>query len=162
MADNNHDAMSERIGAFTGAFFLFGLAALFMTNTIWPGILVLLVLTPIPILIHEEGLFAFWILGQTSIWLLGLPLLISMGLIWPGILVLAGLSALLVGIAPPDKIQAKAHERRAQRRRTMSKRKRDEIPTWLAEDDKSKRELPLPDGNWIDDEDEARVQRSAR
>lgn len=153
MADNNHAAMSERIGAFTGAFFLFGLAALFMTNTIWPGILVLFALTPIPILIHEEGIFAFWIIAQATIWLLGLPLLISMGLVWPGVLMLAGSSALLVGIAPPDKLQATAHERRAQRR-AGRKHKRDE---------KAKRELPLPvqDGDWIDDEDEPRAQRSA-
>ena len=127
MGDNPHDSMNERIGALTGAFFMFGLAALFMTHSIWPGILVLLAITPIPILIHEKGIFAFWIIGQMVIWLLGFPLLITTGMVWPGILILAGLSALLVGLFPPDKLDAKAEERKRHRQAGGEKVKRKRV-----------------------------------
>jgi hypothetical protein len=158
MGDNPHDSMSERIGALTGAFFMFGLAALFMTHAFWPGILVLLAMTPIPILIHEKGIFAFWIIAQMVIWLLGIPLLLMTHTIWPGILILAGLSALLVGIFPPDKLDAKAEERKRRRQAGVDKikHKRVSLDDLIAAAQDDDGEL------MIEDEDEPRAQRRSR
>lgn len=144
---NPHGHLQERIGALSGAIFLFGLAFLFQFHWIWPGILPLILLTAMPPALLESGWrFGLWILVQTAIWLLGLPLLIVNNLIWPGVLVLAGVSALIVAIAPPDRLQAEGAARRQEREdaiRTFGSRKA-KI--------KSKRGLPLTDEDEADEE----------
>lgn len=79
-------------GGMSGGVFLIGLAVLFATGTIWPGILALL------------GVMA--LLGATiggepqsgmvgAIFLIGMAFLFATGLFWPGILVLLGITAIL-------------------------------------------------------------------
>ena len=122
------DALKERLAAFSGAIFLFGLAGLIMLDLVWPGILLLIWLTSIPVLMAEKGfLFGLWLILQTTIWLVGLPFFFMTGLVWPGILILAGMSALLVAIAPPDRLDRRHQRLMAERRlgrEMMQKRKR--------------------------------------
>jgi len=122
------DALKERLAAFSGAIFLFGLAGLIMLDLVWPGILLLIWLTSIPVLVAEKGfLFGLWLILQTTIWLVGLPFFFMTGLVWPGILILAGMSALLVAIAPPDRLDQRHQRLMAERRlgrEMMQKRKR--------------------------------------
>jgi hypothetical protein len=96
---------TEAVSLYAGAFFLFGLAILVITDTIWPGILVLLWLTSIPILLAENGWLGVWIIAQMTLWMIGLPVLFAVDFFWPGILVLAGFSTLLVAVAPPEKME---------------------------------------------------------
>ena len=122
------DVLKERLAAFSGAVFLFGFAFLALIHFIWPGLLFLFWLVSIPLLLAEKGfLFGMWLITQTTIWLIGLPFMIVLGLTWPGILVLAGMSALLVAIAPPDKLDQRHQRLLAERRlgrQMMQKRKR--------------------------------------
>lgn len=124
---------TETVSLYAGAFFMFGLAALFMTHTIWPGILILIFLTSVPILLTESGWLGVWIIAQTALWLIGLPLMIVSGIIFPGIFILIGLSVLLVAIAPPEKMEQ------------LNKRNHAEYKA------KRKRDMPLPD---VDEEDD--------
>ena len=65
---------TERMGALSGALFLFGLAWLFLTNFFWPGIMYLVWLTAIPTLIAENGWGkGLWLSAQAGIYLIGLP-----------------------------------------------------------------------------------------
>ena len=73
----------------------------------------------------EEGWLGLWLVVQAAVWLFGVPMLLSIGLIWPGVLILAGVSALVLAVMPPDKLEA------------MNKRPRKAKR-------KAKRELPLP------------------
>ncbi len=131
---------NERVGVLSGAFFLFGLAALVWLDAVWPGILVLIGLTALPILLVEEGLLmTLWIGTQMSLWLVGLPLLIRAGKVWPGVLVLAGLSAVIVALVNPDDLQ-KRHKAR------LAGRTAD--PYF----GKAKRGIPVP-GQYADDDD---------
>ena len=114
-----------------GAVFLFGLAALFMMGFIWPGILILIWLTAVPILLVEQGLLGLWVIAQTTIWLVGLPLALMAGAVWPGILVLAGFSALLTAVFHPSDLDRANQQRRAHRDVYHEKSKR-------------KRGIPLP------------------
>ncbi len=114
-----------------GAVFLFGLAALFMMGFIWPGILILIWLTAVPILLVEQKLLGLWIIAQTTIWLVGLPLALMAGAVWPGILVLAGFSALLTAVFHPSDLDRANQQRHAHRDAYREKSKR-------------KRGLPLP------------------
>jgi hypothetical protein len=107
MLDVNDSSCAERAGALSGAIFLFGLSALFASNTIWPGILILFWLTSIPAVIAGTGWkMGLWTTAQTALWLFGLAALFASNTIWPGVLVLAGMSALLVAIVPPSKLTA--------------------------------------------------------
>lgn len=137
----NPDARNERIAILSGAFFLFGLAALITWGLVWPGIMALIVLSALPILVSEEGwAMALWLTGHMAIWLGGIPLLIGMDAIWPGILVLAGLSTVLVALAPPDRLQAQ-HKTHQQKRKLEARQK-------------AKRGLPLPSaGDWTGDDE---------
>lgn len=131
---SDHSNLQERLGALCGAIFLFGLAILFQYDLIWPGILPLILITAMPLAILESGLlFGLWLLTQTAIWLIGLPVLIVYDFIWPGVLVLAGLSALIVAMAPPDKLQAQGAAQRPQR-----------IAALTGQKSKRKRGLPVP------------------
>lgn len=81
----------EAEGAITGGVFLIGLAILFATNSIWPGILVLC------------GIASF-LSGRISgepranlfggIFLIGMAILFATGTFWPGILILCGVAAI--------------------------------------------------------------------
>lgn len=127
--NDNHDWLMARMGGLSGAIFLFGLAVLFWGGWVWPGILLVIWLTSIPVLLAENGPWlGAWLIAQAALWLGGMPVLFEMGLVWPGILILAGCSALLVAVAPPDKLQAMEATRRAARARKR----------------KAKRTLPLP------------------
>ncbi len=140
--DDHHSKVQERLGALCGAIFLFGLAFLIRYDLFWRGILPLILITAMPLAILESGVvFGLWILAQTAIWLIGLPLLYMAHFLWPGILVLGGLSALLVAIAPPDKLQARGAAERPQRLAALSGQK-------------VKRKRRLPDVDEADDEDE--------
>jgi hypothetical protein len=101
---DDYELFKQRMAALSGAIFLFGLAALFLADAIFPAILVLILITAIPALIAEQGWrYGLWILLQMAIWLGGMPLLFTADMIFPGVLVLAGMSALLVAIAPPER-----------------------------------------------------------
>lgn len=126
--DNNGPSITERVALFMSAMFLFGLAVLFMLGMVWPGILVLVWLTVIPILLVEQGWLGLWIVAQMTLWMIGLPFLIALGLVFPGVLVLAGASTLLTAIAHPSKLDEMNKQRRA-----VAKTKR-----------KPKRTLPVP------------------
>jgi hypothetical protein len=125
---DDSDQLKERLAAFGGAIFLFGLAALVLFDLIWPGILLLIWITSIPVLIAEKGfVFGLWLIAQSTIWLVGLPFFAAIGLLWPGVLVLGGMSALLVAIAPPDQLDRRHQRVKAERRigrEIMQKRKR--------------------------------------
>jgi hypothetical protein len=121
--DDNHT--TERIAGISGAIFLFGLALLIWLGAVWPGILLLILVTAIPVVIAEEGLFGIWILAQAGLWMGGIALLVTLRWLWPGVLVLAGISALLVAIAPPDTFEEQAERTRASRTAEKPKRKRD-------------------------------------
>ena len=76
----------------SGGVFLIGLAILFVTGTIWPGILALL---------GAMSLLGGFFGGREyhgfagAVWLIGLAVLFATDTIWPGVLVLAGISAIL-------------------------------------------------------------------
>ncbi len=133
------DQSTDRVAMLSGAFFLFGLAALFMLDWAWPGALLLLGIAALPIMLKEEGLLmTLWMAAQMVIWLGGIPVLMALGLLWPGVLILAGLSAVVVAVAPPDDL------------------KKRQAGTFRGRKRKSKRALPLPpDEDAIPDEDEA-------
>ncbi len=97
--------LTEQVAVFSGALFLFGLYALFATHLIFPGILFLLWLISVPILLVEEGWMGVWISAQSTLWLLGLGFLLWAGILFPAVLLLAGFSALIVAVAPPDKVE---------------------------------------------------------
>jgi hypothetical protein len=94
--------------------------------------LLLILVTAIPVVITEEGLLGIWILAQTAIWMGGIALLYTMHWLWPGVLVLAGISALLVAIAPPDNLKDRQVQARSARP-AKTKRKRDIPLPHLAE-----------------------------
>ena len=120
---SDHEVSTERLGAFCGALFLFGMALLLQLDWIWPGILPLIGITATPLLMADLGWqLGLWVLAQIAIWTVGLPLLYRFDRTWPGILALAGLSALLVAIAPPDQLTAKRED--GDREYNSSRRKR--------------------------------------
>ena len=132
MADD-YSIFKERMAALSGAIFLFGLAGLFLVHAIWPGVMFLIWMTSVPVLLAEKGWrYGLWLVTQAALWLVGVPLLIQMGLIFPGVLFLAGTSALLVAIAPPEKLEA---QHTAWRREVAAQQKAKR---------KRKRGLPLP------------------
>lgn len=161
---------NERIAILSGAFFLFGLAALISLGAVWPGIMLLIILTSLPILLVEVGWrMTLWLGVQMGIWLAGIPFLIALGRIWPGILVLAGLSTLVVAFANPDDLQ-KAHKAQLTRKhspyRTKAKRG---IPVPPALDDDDILDLqPFglddedDDDEWDDDDHNAVLRRARR
>lgn len=105
--DDPHDINQTRMGALAGAIFLLGLALVIWLDILIPGIFAVIWVTAIPPLLVEKGWrFALWMLTQLAIWFGGIGYMLDRGSIWPGILVLAGLSALLVAIAPPDHLEA--------------------------------------------------------
>jgi hypothetical protein len=107
---DDYEAYKQRMAALSGAIFLFGLAALFLADAIFPAILLLIWVAAIPVLISEQGWkFGLWILLQMGIWMGGIPLVLTINQFFPGVLVLAGLSALLVAIVPPDRLD-KQHQ----------------------------------------------------
>ena len=122
------DALKQRLVAFSGAIFLFGFAFLVLINFIWPGLLLLIWFVSIPLLLAEKGfLYGLWLIAQATIWMIGLPFFLFTRMIWPGILVLSGMSALLVAIAPPDKLDQRHQRLMAERRlgrQMLQKRKR--------------------------------------
>jgi hypothetical protein len=129
---DEYEVFKQRMAALSGAIFLFGLAALFLAHAIFPAILLLIWVAAVPVLIAEQGWkFGWWILLQMSIWMGGIPLLLTMNLFFPGVLVLAGSSALLVAIAPPDRLDKEhqiwreEHRARLAARQGKAKRKRD-------------------------------------
>ena len=150
---DDYELYKQRMAALGGAIFLFGLAALFLADAIFPAILLLIFVTAIPALIAEQGWkYGGWILLQMGIWLGGIPLLLGIDLFFPGVLVLAGLSALLVAIAPPDQLD-KQHQAWVEEHRALlaanegqAKRKRD----W--------QEFPLPPADEEDDNDDEYVE----
>ncbi len=121
--NNDGPSITERVALFMAAMFLFGLAVLFMLNLVWPGILVLVWLTVIPILLVDQGWLGLWVVAQMTIWMIGLPFLVATNFIFPGILVLAGASTLLTAIAHPSKLDEMNKQRRAmekvKRKRTL-------------------------------------------
>ena len=123
---------SERVAAFRGATFPFGLALLLAAGWVWPGILLLVLITAVPVVIAEEGMFGAWILAQATVWLVGMAVLLTRGCVWPGVLVLAGISALIVAIVPPDPLEARQKQMRANRS-AKPKRKRDTPLPHIAE-----------------------------
>ncbi|MBI5960915.1 MAG: hypothetical protein HY866_19405 [Chloroflexi bacterium] len=136
--NDDHDVVQERIGLLSGAIFLFGLAALFQFDLIWPGILPLLFITSVPPIFFELGWkFGLWVMMQTALWLVGVPVLIVNDLIWPGVLMLAGTSALLAAIVSPTKLDAQNQQRKAARREPhrKEKAKRLAIPVPFEDDD---------------------------
>ena len=146
---DDYEAYKQRMAALSGAIFLFGLAALFLADMIFPAILLLVWVTAIPAVIAEQGWkFGLWILLQIGIWLGGIPLLLATDLFFPGVLVLAGSSALLVAIAPPDRLDKQHQAWRAEHLARLAagegkaKRKRE----WQA--------LPLPPADEDDQPDD--------
>jgi hypothetical protein len=138
---DDYELFKQRMAALSGAIFLFGLAALFLADAIFPAILVLILITAIPALIAEQGWrYGLWILLQMAIWLGGMPLLFTADMIFPGVLVLAGMSALLVAIAPPDQLD-KQHQAWVQERRSGGQGKRKRKRDW--------QDFPVPP---VDDE----------
>lgn len=151
---DEYEVYKQRMAALSGAIFLFGLAALFLADAIFPAILLLIFVTAIPVLIAEQGWkYGGWILLQMAIWLGGIPLLLTIDLFFPGVLVLAGLSALLVAIAPPDKLDKEHQAWRAEYRARLAagegkaKRKRDwqDFPLPPADEDEDKVEDKVDD-----------------
>lgn len=122
---DEYDLFRQRMAALSGAIFLFGLAALFWSGWVWPGILLVIWLTAVPVLLAEKGWrYGLWLLAQLAIWLGGFPLLMARPqLLVPGLLVLAGISMLLVAIAPPDRLDAR-HAAWVRERRQCSRAKR--------------------------------------
>lgn len=140
---------NERIAILSGAFFLFGLAALIQLHLLWPGIMLLILLTALPILLIEEGWrMMLWLGAQMGIWLGGVPLLIRLHIVWPGILVLAGLSVLVVALVNPDNLE-KVHKAELARRRRPS---RPSTPYKA----KAKRGIPVPPS--LDKDDMLNIQ----
>lgn len=120
---NYHGVSTERLGAFCGALFLFGLALLFQLDWVWPGILPLIGITAAPLVMAELGRpLGLWVLAQTAIWSAGLALLFRFDRVWPGVLALAGLSALLVAIAPPDRLTVQRGDDDGEYNRSKRKR----------------------------------------
>jgi hypothetical protein len=146
---DDYEAYKQRMAALSGAIFLFGLAALFLADAIFPAILLLIWVSAIPVLISEEGWkYGLWILLQMGIWMGGIPLLLTMNLFFPGVLVLAGSSALIVAIAPPDRLDKQHQAWRAEHLARLAagegkaKRKRE----W--------QDLPLPPADEDDQQDD--------
>jgi hypothetical protein len=66
---DDYEAYKQRMAALSGAIFLFGLAALFLADAIFPAILLLIWVCAIPALIAEQGWkFGLWILLQMGCW----------------------------------------------------------------------------------------------
>ena len=142
---DDYELLKQRMGALSFAIFLFGVAALFLADAIFPAILPLIWLSLIPTVLAEQGgKYGLWILAQVGIWLGGLPLLLEMGMFFPGVLVLAGMSALLVAIAPPDKLD-KEHQEWVRRLKEgeVEKPKRQQ----------TRGEFPLPPAAYEDEDD---------
>lgn len=117
------DLFKTRMSALAGALFLFGLALVIWLDIFFPGILAVIWVTAIPPLLADKGWrMALWVETQVGIWFGGIALMLAQGSLWPGIFVLAGLSALLVAIAPPDHLEALHQE--DQRGPGKAKRKR--------------------------------------
>ncbi|MBV9787098.1 MAG: zinc ribbon domain-containing protein [Chloroflexi bacterium] len=76
----------------SGAFFLIGLGVLFLTNSFWPGILVLIGVTAF---LSEAGKGRANNALMPLVFFIGLAFLFGTGMIWPGILILLGIMALL-------------------------------------------------------------------
>jgi hypothetical protein len=142
---DEYEVYKQRMAALSGAILLFGLAALFLADAIFPAILLLTWVAAIPVLIAEQGWkYGLWILVQMGIWLGGIPLLLMVGLFFPGVLVLAGSSALLVAIAPPDRLDKEHQIWRAEHRARLA-----------AREGKAKRKrLPLPPADEYDEPDD--------
>lgn len=132
---SEHDGETgERMGALSGAIFLFGLAILFALDLFWPGIFLLIWLTAAPVVLVEEGWrMGLWILAQMALYLGGLPLLIATDLIWPGIFALFGMSALLAALAPPSRLSRKqAPKAKRKRGLPLPDAVEQPVPDWLA------------------------------
>jgi hypothetical protein len=157
---DDYESFKQRMGALTGAILLFGLAALFLTGAVFPAILLLLWVSVFPVVLAEQGWkYGLWILVQVGIWMAGVFVLIETGQIFPGVLILAGLSALLVAIAPPDKLDRERQRWvREMRAGKKGKRKRfaDDLALPLPAEDEDD-EIDDADPVWIDDEDDSAV-----
>ena len=81
-----------RTNELTGALWLIGLGLLFVTNTFWPGVLVLAGLTAY-ITESARGRHTDAVRGLVT--LTGMAVLFRFGLFWPWILILMGVVALL-------------------------------------------------------------------
>lgn len=128
--------LSERMGALSGAIFLFGLAILFTLDLFWPGIFLLIWLTAAPAVLVEEGWrMGLWILAQMALYLGGIPWLLAAGLIWPGIFILFGMSALLAALAPPSRLSRRQPAKiKAKRGLPLPEAVEYPEPDWLAGD----------------------------
>jgi hypothetical protein len=153
------EAFKERIAILSGAFFLFGLAGLFMIDGVWPGILPLIGLTAIPILWTETGWrMTLWLVVQMAIWLGGLPLLFAADFFFPGVLILAGLSTLVVAIAQPDDLEERHKEwlrERYSAEGSKPKRKAKRVAAIPVPPDA---DHASPDDDWIEDEDDLEAE----
>ena len=76
----------------TGALWLIGLGILFVTNTFWPGVLVLAGLTAY---LNDSARGRQVEALRPLLTLTGMAVLFQFGLFWPGILILLGVVALL-------------------------------------------------------------------
>lgn len=132
--DDNRDLRKTRMGALAGALFLFGLALVIWLDILIPGIFAVLWVTVIPPLLADKGWrYTLWLLMHLAAWFGGIGYMLAAGSLWPGILVLAGVSALLVAIAPPEHLEV-LHE--AERHNTKTKHKRRGV---------SRLAIPVPD-----------------
>ncbi len=81
-------------------FFLIGLAILFLTRTIWPGIF---------ILIGLSGFFSSaaanrpWSGVSTAVFFIGMAIIAALNAWWPGMLILIGITAILSATRHPDR-----------------------------------------------------------
>jgi hypothetical protein len=91
---------SETAGGIIGGLFLIGLALLFATGTIWPGILVLVGITAfVGAATNGEARGGF--IGAA--FMVGMAFLFASDTFWPGILVLVGITAILGAVLKPGK-----------------------------------------------------------
>jgi hypothetical protein len=83
---------TRRAQTIAGGMWLIGLGVLFLTNTFWPGVLVLAGLNAF---VHEEARGRRTQAIRNLVMLAGMALVFWTGLFWPGVLILLGVIALL-------------------------------------------------------------------
>lgn len=93
-------ARSLAWGGASGGIFLIGLAILFLTNTFWPGILVLLGITGF---LSSAAGGRPWAGVSTAVFFIGLAIIAATDTWWPGILVLLGISFIIGALRRPDR-----------------------------------------------------------
>ena len=116
----------DPLAAAGGMIMLIGIVILLVWDAVafWPWLLAVIGLSSLPVGVVRGGIPAGLL---PAAWLIGLAALFAAGLFWPGILVLSGMSALLIAIAPPDKLDQRHQRLMAERRlgrQMLQKRKR--------------------------------------